>query len=217
MFTGIIEEVGTVKGIQKGGKSSKLTILAHKVLQETMLGDSIATNGVCLTVTKLGKGWFEADVMAETLRRSNLNQLILGSSVNLERAVRLDSRLGGHLVSGHIDGLGQIVSKRKEDNATWITVNTPAHLLKYIVEKGSIAIDGISLTVATVEETCFSVSIIPHTGQETTLLNKKVDDSVNLEVDIIGKYVEKLLNVQSKPVSHSSVISEEFLKGHGFL
>ncbi|WP_235070448.1 riboflavin synthase [Turicibacter sp. TJ11] len=217
MFTGIIEEVGTIKGIKKGEKSSKLTIVAHKVLQETMLGDSIATNGVCLTVTKLGQDWFEADVMAETLRRSNLNDLVLGSSVNLERAIQLKSRLGGHLVSGHIDGLGQIVSKRKEDNATWITVKAPYHLLKYVVEKGSIAIDGISLTVATVEETCFSVSIIPHTGQETTLLNKKLGDSVNLEVDMIGKYVEKFLNFQSKTISNTSTISEEFLKNHGFL
>lgn len=217
MFTGIIEEVGTIKGIQKGEKSSKLTILAHKVLQETILGDSISTNGVCLTVTKLGLDWFEADVMAETLRRSNLNELTLGSSVNLERAVQLNSRLGGHLVSGHIDGLGQIVSKRKEDNAVWITVNAPEHLLKYVVEKGSIAIDGISLTVAKVEETYFSVSIIPHTGQETTLLNKRPGDSVNLEVDMISKYVEKLLNFQSKAVSKPSTISEEFLKNHGFL
>ncbi len=215
MFTGIIEELGTVKRVQNGRDSSVLTIGARQVLQDTKIGDSISTNGVCLTVTGMGSDYFMADVMAETLRRSSLGQLKVGSTVNLERALTLSSRLGGHLVSGHIDGTGKIVKFQPEDTAVWITVSAPSSLLRYIVEKGSIAIDGVSLTVASVTEQGFSVSIIPHTGAETILLQKKTGDMVNLECDMIAKYAEKLLNRPSQKANQTQ-ISEDFLKEHGF-
>lgn len=217
MFTGIVEEIGIIQGIEKGNKSSKLLIKANKVLDKTNLGDSICTNGVCLTVTNLDKNTFEADVMAETLRRSNLGDLSIGSNVNLERALSLQTRLGGHIVSGHIDGVGEVLSLVKEDNATWVSIKASNDILKYIVEKGSIAIDGISLTVAYVDDSIFKVSIIPHTKDETTLLTKKCGETVNLECDVIGKYVEKLLgfNNKNKEIKESK-ITEEFLKSNGF-
>lgn len=218
MFTGIVEEIGVIKGIKKGEESSKLFIKANKVLNQLNIGDSIATNGVCLTVTDLNNDSFEADVMAETLRRSNLESFNIGSEVNLERALSLEKRLGGHIVSGHIDGIGTLTSFIKEDNAIWITVKASMNILKYIVHKGSITIDGISLTVAYVDDSCFKVSIIPHTARETTLLNKKVGNTVNLECDLIGKYVEKLLGLNiDKNNNHENLISEEFLSKNGFL
>lgn len=218
MFTGIIEEIGIVQGIKKGEKSSKLLIKANKVLEKTRLGDSISTNGVCLTVTNINGNIFEADIMAETLRRSNLGNCSIGSKVNLERALSLESRLGGHIVSGHIDGIGEISSFIKEDNATWVTIKAKAKILKYIVEKGSIAIDGISLTVAYVDSEVFKVSIIPHTGKETILFTKMIGDTVNLECDVIGKYVEKFLGMKDvTKESNKSSISEDFLRNNGFL
>ena len=217
MFTGIIEEVGEVKSLKIGSESSKLTIKAHKVLEKTLIGDSIATNGVCLTVTNINGNSFEADVMEETFRRSNLGNLKLGSKVNLERALTLDKRLGGHIVSGHIDGCGRVLSLIKEKNAVWVTIGADKKILKYIIEKGSIAIDGISLTVAYVDEEVFKVSIIPHTGEETTLLTKTVGESVNLECDMIGKYVEKLLGFNNKEEKKESNITEEFLRNNGFI
>jgi len=218
VFTGIVEEIGVVQGIKKGEKSSKLVIKANKILEKTILGDSICSNGVCLTVTNLSGNTFEADVMAETLRRSNLGKLAIGSRVNLERALSLEGRLGGHIVSGHIDGVGEVTSLVKEDNATWVTIKATSQVLKYVVEKGSIAIDGISLTVAYVNDEVFKVSIIPHTGEETILLAKKSGDTVNLECDVIGKYVEKLLGLNTvKNEVKSTSISEEFLINNGFM
>lgn len=197
MFTGIVEEIGTIHSVVMGAKSAVLTIEAKTVLEGTKIGDSIAVNGVCLTVTGLqGKG-FSADVMAETLRRSSLGGLHRGSQVNLERAMAADGRFGGHMVAGHIDGTGTILSRKREDNAVWVEVGTTAQILHYIIEKGSIAIDGISLTVAKLTGQSFSVSVIPHTGQETTLLQKKTGDVVNLENDLVGKYVERLLGIES--------------------
>lgn len=226
MFTGIVEEMGKLKSIARGSQSAVLTIEASKVLQGSQIGDSIAVNGVCLTVTSLDSGEFTADVMAETLRRSSLGSLHRGSQVNLERAMAADGRFGGHIVSGHIDGTGTVAFMRKEDNAVWVTIDTPESLLKYIVEKGSIAIDGISLTVAEVTESSFAVSLIPHTGAETTLLQKKPGDIVNLENDIIGKYVERFLNFpgngnskgQEKGIGQQqkSNITMDFLLKHGF-
>lgn len=217
MFTGIIEEVGKVVSITKGSASAILTIEGPKVISDSQLGDSIAVNGVCLTVTGIKGNCFTADVMAETLRRSSLGTLQVGSSVNLERAMSAMGRFGGHIVSGHIDGTGTIRHMKPEDNAIWIEIDTPSNLLKYIVEKGSIAIDGISLTVAKLTELSFSVSVIPHTGKETTLLNKKVGDVVNLENDIIGKYVERLLHFEEeKPEKESRGITMEFLAENGF-
>ncbi len=217
MFTGIIEEVGTICSVTKGSQSAVLTIEASQVLEGTKIGDSIAVNGVCLTVTTMTTQKFTADVMAETLRRSSLGSLKRGSQVNLERAMAADGRFGGHIVSGHIDGTGEIASLTREDNAVWVRISTPQPLLKYIVEKGSIAIDGISLTVADVTDTDFSVSIIPHTGAETTLLTRKKGDIVNLENDMIGKYVDKLLSFGNKTESkEESRITMDFLAKNGF-
>lgn len=195
MFTGIIEEIGIVKKVDIYGESGSLQIGAKKVLEGTKIGDSIAVNGVCLTVTSLFQGGFCADVMAETLRRSSLGKLCAGYSVNLERAMSAFGRFGGHIVSGHIDGTGIIRNLKKEGNGVWVCIETDKKILSLIIEKGSICIDGISLTVAKVSDEDFYVCVIPHTGEETTLLSKKSGDSVNLENDIVGKYVQKLLGL----------------------
>ena len=215
MFTGIIEEVGTVKRIQRSGSSSFIEIQATKVLEDVHLGDSIAVNGVCLTVTHFGGGMFRADVMNETLSRSSLGSLASGSPVNLERAMAAGGRFGGHIVSGHIDGTGIISDIRNDDIAVWYTVSAPPELLRYIVEKGSVAIDGISLTVAKVTDTSFSVSIIPHTAAETILGTKKTGDTVNLENDIIGKYVEKLMKPADSEAQKQG-LTMDFLAKNGF-
>ena len=193
MFTGIIEETGVIRGMSMSGHSGEISIRAEKVLEGTRIGDSIAVNGICLTVTSLKPDGFTADVMPETVSRSSLSLCSAGDRVNLERAMAADGRFGGHIVSGHIDGTGTIRSKTRDENAVIIRIRTGPEILKYIVEKGSITIDGISLTVADVTARDFCVSIIPHTGAETTLLQRQEGDVVNLETDIIGKYVEKLL------------------------
>ena len=216
MFTGLIEEIGTVESIKKGPKSATISIEAKKILEDIMPGDSIATNGVCLTVTSFTPHSFEVDVMAETMRKSNLNSLSPGNKVNLERALKLGDRLGGHIVSGHIDGTGTIEDFRQEDNAVWVSITAPPDILKYIINKGSIAVDGISLTVAYVDNKCFKVSIIPLTKDETTLIGKNIGDEVNLEVDMIGKYVERLLSFKEDN-PHNSSIDMNFLSEHGFL
>ncbi len=216
MFTGLVEEIGVVQSVLKGTKSAKIVVKANEVLDGIKLGDSISTNGVCLTVTDFKSNTFSVDVMAETMRRSSLKNLASGDKVNLERALRLGDRLGGHLVSGHIDGTGVISSFDREDNAYWITIQTRADLLKYIVHKGSVAIDGVSLTVAYVDERVFKVSIIPHTKDVTTLLDKSIGDEVNLECDMVGKYIEKLMNFNQKADDSKSNIDMEFLKKHGF-
>ena len=217
MFTGIIEEIGTIKNINTNGVSAQLNIASNIVLEGTKIGDSIAVNGVCLTVTSLTSNSFTADIMAETLRRSNLGNLVPQSKVNLERAMIANGRFGGHIVSGHIDGIGTIIETKPEGNAIWVKIKTSNEILKYIIQKGSITIDGISLTVAKITDQDFSVSIIPHTAENTTLLQKKVGEVVNLENDIVGKYVEKLLSFQNinqeKPQSR---ITEEFLRQNGF-
>ncbi|WP_017416330.1 riboflavin synthase [Clostridium tunisiense] len=215
MFTGLVEEIGVVEAISKSTKSARITIKANKVLEEVKLGDSICTNGVCLTVTSFSSSKFTVDAMAETMRRSNLSNFSIGEEVNLERALRVGDRLGGHIVSGHIDGMGTISSFEKEDNAVWITINTSEQILKYIVQKGSIAIDGVSLTVAYVDNKVFKVSIIPHTKDLTTLLRKKVGDVVNLECDVLGKYVEKFLGAREQaPINKG--IDFNFLSENGF-
>ena len=217
MFTGIIEEVGAIKQITHGQHSEVLNIQARTVLENTKIGDSIAVNGICLTVTRLFADSFSADVMHETLNRSSLAGLMVGSRVNLERAMAADGRFGGHIVSGHIDGTGVIRSLIREENAIWVSIGTSPQILHLIVEKGSICIDGISLTVAKVEEEEFQVSVIPHTGEETTLLGKVPGDSVNLENDVIGKYVERLLGLgKSEEEKKESGITMEFLQEFGF-
>ena len=216
MFTGIIEEIGTVRRIEHGAKGARLTIQANTVLEDTRIGDSIATNGVCLTVVSMTGDSFSADVMAESLRRSSLGTLQGGSPVNLERAMAANGRFGGHIVSGHIDGTGTITETQRDDNAVWYTVSAAPTLLRHIVEKGSIAIDGISLTVATVAADRFSVSVIPHTAAVTVLGRKGPGDIVNLETDLIGKYVEKLLRPTADSAPRNSSISLEFLTENGF-
>lgn len=224
MFTGIIEEIGSVANVEPSGNGAgaRIKIRAQKILQGTKTGDSIAVNGVCLTATSLGADFFTADVMAETLRHSNLGSLMPGSPVNLERAMAADGRFGGHIVSGHIDGTGTIAETEREGNAVWVCVSAPKEILDLIVQKGSIAIDGISLTVAKLEAARFAVSVIPHTGEETTLLSKKVGDKVNLENDIVGKYVQRLLSggslglADNPSAGNRSAITEEFLRERGF-
>lgn len=216
MFTGIIEEVGTVAAVQKNAKSARLTIRGSLIFDDVKLGDSVAVNGVCLTVTEFGNNLFTADVMNETLGRSNLGDLRAGSDVNLERAMRADGRFGGHIVSGHIDGTGVITGMERDDNAVLVTVTAPPGILKYIMEKGSIAIDGISLTVARVSEHSFAVSVIPHTGRETILLGKRIGSTVNLENDVIGKYVGRLLAYPESEAPRKSKLTQEFLINAGF-
>lgn len=219
MFTGIIEEVGTIASVRSGSVSSRLTISGSRIFDDLQLGDSVAVNGVCLTAANISGNTFDADVMAETIRRSNLGTLRPGSRVNLERAILAGGRFGGHIVSGHIDGTGTITEMRREENAVWVTVKAPASILRLIVEKGSIAIDGISLTVAELGSDQFRVSIIPHTGEETILLSKKPGDAVNLENDVIGKYVERLMDFgkTEEPAGESSGISLEMLMENGFI
>ena len=212
MFTGIVEELGTVGRVGGG----VIDISASLVLEGTKIGDSIAVNGVCLTVTNLRGDGFTADVMPETLRRSNLGDLKPGDRVDLERAMAADGRFGGHIVSGHIDGVGTITEQRREGIATWVTIAAPPEILRYVVEKGSIAIDGVSLTVAAVTDRDFSVSLIPHTGSQTILLRKKPGDRVNLENDIVGKYVERLLSPAASGPAAESRITMDFLRENGF-
>lgn len=225
MFTGIVEELGTIVSISKGAKSSRLTLQGQLIFEDMHIGDSIAVNGVCLTVTEKTSNTFTVDVMAETLRRSSLGNLTKGSKVNMERAMAANGRFGGHIVSGHIDGTGTIESFVKEDNAVWVTIAAPGNLLKYIIEKGSITIDGISLTVAYVDNRCFKVSLIPHTAANTTLLMKKAGDIVNLENDIVGKYIDKLLHFKledenensGQELDKSQGLTLEFLSENGFM
>ena len=216
MFTGIIEELGKIAGIKKGTKSAVLGVDSAIVVGDVKLGDSISVNGVCLTVVGFTKSSFSAEVMAETLRRSNLGGLKAGGKVNLERALRPTDRMGGHFVSGHIDGVGTIKSVVKEDIADVFTIAAPPEVLKYVIEKGSIAVDGISLTVVDMTEDAFRVSLIPHTSANTTLGFKKAGDTVNLESDLIAKYIERLLKKSSPGPDGGGGIDQGFLARHGF-
>ena len=213
MFTGIIEELGTVKAVNKGRESATLEMGAEKVVEGLNLGDSVAVNGVCLTVIDFGRSGFSAEVMAETLRKSNLGKLKSGDRVNLERAMRLGDRLGGHLVAGHVDATGTIKSSVREDIATVFTVLAPEEILRYVIDKGSVAIDGISLTVVDYDKKSFRVSIIPHTASQTTLGFKKSGDTVNLEADMLAKFVERLLAGRAGKEG----IDKDFLGRHGFM
>ena len=210
MFTGIIEETGTISGITYGAKSCRLKICANEIFSDLKIGDSVAVNGVCLTATTITPPYFEADVMAETMRKTAFSALAKGSRVNLERAMQLGGRFGGHIVSGHIDSVATITRKVREDNAVVITLSADSDTMRYIVYKGSVTLDGISLTVAGVTNNDFTVSIIPHTGASTTLLEKNAGDKINVECDIIGKYVEKLT------AKKSDGVTMDFLKENGF-
>ena len=216
MFTGIVEETGTLRSLSRGSKSCVIHVQCSTVLEDTRIGDSIAVNGICLTVTSVESGGFTADVMNETLSRSSLAQTRPGDPVNLERAMAANGRFGGHIVSGHIDGTGIIREIRDDDNAVWYTVEAPSEILRYVVEKGSIAIDGISLTVARVDDRSFQVSVIPHTRAVTALSSRRVGSPVNLENDIVGKYVEKLMQPAPSESGPASGITMEFLAHHGY-
>lgn len=219
MFTGIIEEIGKVKSIERHANSIRLTVSAKKIMSDIHLGDSISTNGICLTVTTFTNDSFTVDVMPETMMTTNFKNLKVNDEVNLERALSVSGRLGGHIVSGHIDGIGTIIKKYNDDKAIRMSFATSPSILELIVKKGSIAIDGISLTVTDVDTTSFSVSIIEHTQGETTLTSKKIGDTVNLENDVIGKYVQKLF-VGTRPITSENQdnkgISLDFLESNGF-
>lgn len=221
MFTGIIEETGKLLGLEQSGSSAKIKIAASLVLGGTKIGDSIAVNGVCLTVVEIAHNFFVADAMPETLRRTNLGALKNGDVVNLERAMPCDGRFGGHIVSGHIDGIGKISAIQNEANAIWFYISAPGEILDLIVPKGSIALDGISLTVAKIDSAQFAVSVIPHTQTQTNLLFKKSGDTVNIENDIIGKYVQKFLRQDDFRSNFSlqkndEKITEDFLRKNNF-
>lgn len=216
MFTGIIEEVGVLKEISLGSGFGNIEIRCNKVLEGTKIGDSIAVNGVCLTVNRINDNSFVADIMGETLERTNLGQLKTGHNVNLERALRLSDRLGGHIVSGHIDGVGRIVSVDEKDDGTWFSISAGKDILRYIIHKGSITIDGTSLTVAYVDDKIFKVSIIPHTLENTILKSKTEGSEVNLENDLVGKYIEKLFKNDSERNEEESRITLDFLRTNGF-
>lgn len=217
MFTGIIEEVGSIKEINTGNEFGSIKVECRKVLQETNIGDSISTNGVCLTVTEKGENYFKADIMGETLQRSSLGECEYKSKVNLERALCFNGRLGGHIVSGHIDGTGEIIDIEEKSDGTWFSIKTDKNILKYIIEKGSICIDGISLTVAYVDKKLFKVSIIPHTLKNTNLIDKTINSKVNLECDLVGKYIEKFtcFNLKEDDEEQSN-ITMDFLIKNGF-
>ena len=212
MFTGIVEELGNVKTLTRNAGGARLTISASTVLNNTALGDSICVNGVCLTVVEKSSADFSADVAQETLRVSNLGDLRTGQQVNLERALQLSARIGGHLVTGHVDAVGRIKEKRQEGNSWRVFIEAPETALRYVIKKGSVAVDGISLTVADVDKAGFSLAMIPHTAKLTTLGFKAAGDSVNLETDIIGKYVERLLSGRVE-----GSVSLELLKKSGFV
>jgi riboflavin synthase len=217
MFTGLVEELGKVKAVARGVKSVRLTVEASKVLEDVKLGDSIAVNGTCLTVVEYNENCFTADVMPETVDRTALANLKIGVRVNLERTLSIGDRFGGHIVSGHIDGIGIIRAKDNNDNAIIVKIEASSEVMRYIVKKGSIAIDGISLTIVDYGQDWFTVSLIPHSAAVTTLGFKKTGDVVNLETDIIGKYVEKLLSLNSnQQQAKTSAIDINFLHENGF-
>ena len=218
MFTGIIEEIGTLSRIERTAGSCHLAIRASKVLDDCKPGDSISVNGVCLTVTQQHPDGFIADVMAETMRRTNLETLKVGDSVNLERSLSLSDRLGGHIVAGHVDEVGTITELKSEDIATLMTVSVSPALTRYIAIKGSVCVEGVSLTVTDVSDSGFQVSLIPFSKENTTLGPKRVGDAVNIEVDMLARYVERLVSYHAGgSAEHIGKVDQNFLKMHGFL
>ena len=217
MFTGLVEGIGKVRELSRFGEDLSITISPLFDMSDLRIGDSVSADGVCLTVTRVHQGSFRLDVSAETLSRSTLAGIHVGDEVNLERALRLSDRLGGHLVSGHVDGVGRILKKEQRQRSWVLRFGVEESLLRYVIEKGSVAVDGISLTVNRCDDRGFEVNIIPQTGKETGILKKKVGDPVNIETDLIGKYVEKLF-LKSKELhpKKASLIDEQLLKEHGF-
>ncbi|HHP51226.1 MAG TPA: riboflavin synthase [Moorella mulderi] len=214
MFTGLVQELGVIQRIEKRGEGARLAIKAHKILPEIRIGDSLAVNGACLTVVEKGPDHVQAEVMAETLRVTTLGALRPGDRVNLEPALKLGDPLGGHLVTGHVDGVGEIKGKKRVGWAWEVSISFPPPLAPYLAPKGSVAVDGVSLTIIQVEEGRFTVGLIPHTAQNTTLGFRVIGDKVNLEVDIIARYLERLLSFRE---GASPGLSREFLAHHGFI
>jgi len=217
MFSGIVEEMGAVTSMEKTLAGTRMTILASTVMSDLKIGDSVSVNGTCLTVTTKGERDFVVEVSPETLSVTTLGQWTPGTPVNLERAMKLNERIGGHLVAGHVDGVGTIRSRHQEGNAIFFTIEAPSDILRYCVTKGSITVDGISLTINEVADHSFSVAIIPHTAKVTTLGLKQVNDTVNLESDLIGKYVERLLQERSQLPKTTPIIDKEYLQKRGLL
>lgn len=217
MFTGIIEEVGTVSNLKKQAKSLVMTIQASTVLEDVQLGDSIAINGVCLTVTSFTSNQFDVDVMPETFDSTSLKSLEVGSKVNLERAMAANGRFGGHFVSGHVDGVGTIIKRQMVENALYMTIQAPAFCLPFFMLKGSVAIDGTSLTIFHVEEDTLTISLIPHTRGATILAEKKIGDQVNIECDMLAKYVQQMLQPVETEKDKESKITMDFLEANGFM
>ncbi|MCK0472197.1 riboflavin synthase [Halalkalibacter sp. APA_J-10(15)] len=215
MFTGIIEEVGTIKDVRQSGDEMVMAIQAKTVLQDVQLGDSISVNGVCLTVTQFTDQSFEVDVMPETVRATSLRGMTNGSKVNLERAMSANGRFGGHFVSGHVDGTGTILSKKQDHNAVYYRIGVSENLRRYMIEKGSVTVDGTSLTIFAVDEGSFTISIIPHTLDETTIGRKNVGNMVNIECDMVGKYIEHFISKRYSKRPNSS-LTDSFLVEHGF-
>ena len=218
MFTGIVEEMGVVKTLDQGVSGARLSILASLVLDDLAVGASISVNGACLTVVSVGEREFGVEVSPETLAVTTLGQLAAGTPVNLERAMRVHERIGGHLVAGHVDGVGSIRNRAPEGNAIVLTIEAPKEVLRYCVHKGSITLDGISMTINEVGDRSFSVAVIPHTAKATTLGLKKPGETVNLEADLIGKYVERLLQERGHlPAKPAPVIDREYLQKRGLI
>ncbi|TLY43244.1 MAG: riboflavin synthase [Nitrospirae bacterium] len=218
MFTGIVEEMGVIKTLDKGVSGTRLSVLASAVLDDLAVGASISVSGACLTVVSVGEREFAVEVSRETLAVTTLGQLAAGTPVNLERAMRVHDRIGGHLVAGHVDGVGSIRNRTPEGNAIVLTIEAPREVLRYCVHKGSITLDGISMTINEVSDRNFSVAVIPHTAKATTLGLKKPGETVNLEADLIGKYVERLLQDRGQlPAKPAPVIDRDYLQKHGLI
>ena len=218
MFSGIVEEMGAVQAVERGLAGAKLSILASAILDDLQVGDSVSVSGACLTATKIEDQSFMVDVSTETLNCTILGKIAVGTPLNLERAMKLNARMGGHLVTGHVDGIGWLRAREQDGNAIYLTVEAPDDIMRYCVSKGSMTIDGISLTVNAVKGPSFSVAIIPHTAKVTTIGLKQIGDSVNLEADLIGKYVERLLQASGTlPTPQAPIIDKDYLKKRGLL
>lgn len=215
MFTGIIEEIGSVKGVRSSASSMELKLAAGKVLGDVAIGDSISVNGVCLTVTTFSKDEFTADVMPETFKGTSLRNLKTGTKVNLERAMAAGGRFGGHFVNGHVDAVGTIKSLQELENALYVTINIPSELTVFFVQKGSVAIDGTSLTVFGITDDSITVSLIPQTKEDTVLGSKKIGDEVNIECDMMAKYIHRFFTKKTDTTAKKS-LSYDFLSDHGF-
>ncbi|MDR4461240.1 MAG: riboflavin synthase [Nitrospirales bacterium] len=218
MFSGIIEEMGAIQAIDKGLAGAKFSILASQILEDLKLGDSISVAGACLTASQVGDLGFSVDVSTETLNCTTLGSITVGTPVNLERAMKLNARMGGHLVTGHVDGIGLLRARQQDGNSIQLTIETPEEIIRYCVAKGSITVDGISLTINAVSDRSIAVAIIPHTAKVTTMGLKQIGDPVNLESDLIGKYVERLLQSSGVlPAKPTPMINREYLEKRGLL